>query len=110
ESNRYSLPVILRSHATYAWASSQFTLMTGRLLRPQPWSFTPPSGGQPPTRTQASQSSNVTSYRDTANGLAIVTGCCGPSFGKRPFSLTGDPIRNSPAGMTTIMGQSLAHS
>src|SRR5262249_26245763 len=69
-----------------------------------------PSRGQPPTDTQASQSINVTSYLETANGLAIVTLCWGPSSGIRPFSVGGDPIMNSPAGTTTISGQSLAHS
>jgi hypothetical protein len=34
-----SLPVTSESHATYACASSQLTLITGRCPRPQPWSF-----------------------------------------------------------------------
>ena len=57
---------------------------------------------QPPTETQASQSANVTSNFETANGLAIVTPCCGPSSSERPFSFAGEPIMNSPAGTTTI--------
>src|SRR5436190_24197081 len=35
----------------------------------------------------------------------MVTLCNGSSSLPRPFSLSGDPIRNSPAGTTTISGQ-----
>src|SRR5262245_33134320 len=35
--------------------------------------------------------------------------CSGPSLAARPGSVVGEPIVNSPAGMTTISGQ-LAHS
>ena len=51
-----------------------------------------------------------TSNFDTAKGLAIVTECCGPSLVLRPFSVAGDPIAKLPAGTTTILGQSFAHS
>ena len=37
------LPVILESQATYCWASSQVTLITGCRPRPQPLSLTPES-------------------------------------------------------------------
>jgi hypothetical protein len=47
---------------------------------------------------------------DTANGLAMVTRCCGPSLGQRPFSSTGDPIMKWPARTTIILGQSFSHS
>ena len=71
------MPAILENHATYCWASSQLTLMTGLVPPPKPLSLTL---GHPPTETQASQSANVTSNLDTAKGLAIVTECCGPSL------------------------------
>src|SRR5262245_58058223 len=84
--------------------------MTGRVSLPQPKSPARPSRWQPPIDTQASQSAYVTSNLETANGLAIVTLCCGPSLVLLSVSVAGDPIVNSPAGTTTIQGQSLAHS
>src|SRR5262249_43184957 len=59
----------------------------------------------PPSPVQASHCANVTSYLPTAKGCWKVTLCCGPSSLPRPFSLSGEPIRNSPAGSTTISGQ-----
>ena len=53
--------------------------MTGLVPRPQPH-LSVAFVRHPPTETQASQSANVTSNLDTANGLAIVTLCCGPSL------------------------------
>ena len=82
----------------------------GRVPRPQPTSPARPSRGQPPTETQASQSANVTSNLETANGLAIVTRAGGLHCRSGPFQSAGDPIMNSPAGTTIISGQSLAHS
>src|SRR5205814_9542922 len=84
--------------------------MTGRESRPQSTSPAQPYRDQPPTDAQAAQSLNDTSYLETANGLAIVTLCWGSSSGIRCFSVGCDPIMNSPAGTTTISGQSLAHS
>ena len=37
-------------------------------------------------------------------GLAIVTRRCGPSLSSRSRSVSGEPMRKSPAGMTTISG------
>src|ERR1700675_939181 len=96
------------NHAAYRLASFQLTLMTGKAgSRPKPLEE---AGGQPPTDTQASHSLNVTGYLETANGPSIVTRCCGLSSSWRPASPTPDPIVNAPAGITTISGQSLAHS
>src|SRR6516162_5161453 len=91
----------------YFWASSQVTLKTGWLPRPQVLSD---AFAQAPAATQASHSANVTSVRPTANGLTIVTSCCGPSEAARSFSLLGEPIINLPAGTTIIVGQPVAHS
>src|SRR6516164_2265956 len=91
----------------YFWASSQVTLKTGWLPRPQ---LASDAFAQAPAVTQASHSANVTSVRPTAKGLTIVTSCCGPSFSSRPFSLPGEPIVNLPAGTTTTAGQPVAHS
>ena len=58
--SRQVCPVLRLSQVTYCWASSQETLITGCRPRPQP-----SSAGrwvQPPSATQASHSSNVTSY------------------------------------------------
>src|SRR5215468_12248285 len=63
----------------------------------------------PFSRTKAANWSTVTWSLPTANGLPIVTTCCGPSSLLRSFSPSGDPIVNDPAGTTTISGQS-AHS
>src|SRR5207253_1848395 len=72
---RYFLPVFCDSHDKKSCASSQLTSMTGRFARPQPRS----SGRylQPPAATQRSHSSNVTSRRPIAKGLAITTRCVG---------------------------------
>src|SRR5262245_13946778 len=74
-------------------------LITGRSPRPQLRS----SGTylQPPALTQASQMAKVTSNLLTAIGLVIVTLCTGFSF-----EYSSEPIMNSPAGITTISGQS----
>src|SRR5262249_53270027 len=74
---RYGFLVIAESQATYSWASSHDTLITGRLARPQLLSY----GRclQPPSPTQASHSSNVTAKRPTANLTGRVTVCCGSS-------------------------------
>jgi len=45
------------------------------------------------------------SVRPSAKGFAIGTSCCGPSFLFRPFSVSGKPIKNFPAGTTIIVGQ-----
>src|SRR4051794_35770748 len=74
--------------------------MAGRLPRPQSLSLK--SLPQPPSRTHRSQSSNVISNLLTANGTPIVTRCWVSAF----CSEGGDPIVNSPAGTTTICGQS----
>jgi hypothetical protein len=60
----------------YCLASSQLTLITGRLSRPQDMSG---PFGHAPAATQASHSANVTSVLPTAKGLAIATSCCGRS-------------------------------
>ena len=78
--------------------------MTGRLPRPQ--SLSPGLCVQPAPATHASHCAKVTSYLPAAKGCAKVTLRCGPSSGLRPRSLGGDPIMNSPAGTTTISGQS----
>src|SRR5205807_6966402 len=52
----------------------------------------------------------VASCLDTAKARSIVTLCCGPSLAARPFSASGEPMTNSPGGMTITSGQSLAHS
>src|SRR6516165_2234312 len=83
-------------------------LIAGFWPRPQELSLIP--WVQSPYVTQVSHSSNVSSNLATANGLTILTVCCGPSQAWRPFSVGGDPIMNSPAGTTIISGQSLAHS
>src|SRR5262245_34517982 len=79
-SRRYVFPVLRDSQARYSLASSHDTLITGRLPLPQPLSSGRESLPQPPPAAQASHSANVTSYLPTANGLAIVTLCCGPSL------------------------------
>jgi hypothetical protein len=81
------------------------TSMTGCRPRPQT------SGGlcwHPVTvsATHASHSAKVSSNLLTANGLAIVTLCWGPSSLHRLASSAGEPIMNSPAGTTTISGHS----
>src|SRR4029079_13372409 len=75
----------------------------GRLPRPQPKSsgFTPL---HPPSATQRSHCSNVTSYLLSANGEEIVTRCCVSA--PRYISDAGEPIVNCPAGITTISGHS----
>ena len=50
--------------------------MTGFMSRPKPVSV---AMGHPPTDTQASQSANVTSNFETANGRSIVTEHLGPN-------------------------------
>src|ERR1700730_1154487 len=104
--SRYSLPVNRESQPTYCLASFQLSLITGISPRPQR------SGtrGHAPAATQASHSSNVTSNLETANGLAIVTSCCGRSLASRPDSFSGEPIMNLPGGTTIITGQPFAHS
>src|ERR1700731_1057249 len=104
--SRYSLPGNRESQPTYCLASSQLTLITGISPRPQR------SGtrGHAAAATQASHSSNGTSNLETANGLAIVTSCCGRLLASRPDSFSGEPIMNLPAGTTIITGQPLAHS
>src|SRR5208282_5996285 len=98
----YALPVFFESQAVYCVASCQDTLMTGCLPRPQPSS--PGFCVQPLSATQASHSANVTSNLPTAKGCAKETRCWGPSSLPRPRSLSGEPIRNSPAGTVTISG------
>src|SRR6516162_5023518 len=92
----------------YSLASSQVTLITGWLPRPKALSD---ALAQAPAATQASHSANVTSVLPTAKGLAIVTSCCGPSnSSSRPFSPSGEPMLDLPAGTTTIVGQPVTHS
>ena len=98
------MPVLRDSQPVYCFASFQEREITGILPRPQPWS----KGFQlqPPSRTQVSHSSNVTSNLPTAKGRAMLTSCCcGPSSRSRPASDTGEPIRKMPGGITTISGQ-----
>src|SRR5262249_20432593 len=79
--------------------------MTGRRPRPQPLS----SGRyslHPLAATQASHSSNVTSYMPAAKD-GTVTRCCGLSSSKRPGSVAGEPIVKLPLCTTTICGQSV---
>src|SRR5438105_9806322 len=64
---------------------------------------------QAPSATHAPHSANVTVARPAANGLSMVTLRCGPSSGLRSNSLDGEPIVNSPGGITTISGQ-VSHS
>src|SRR5258706_5979735 len=100
--SRYSLLVNRESQPTYCMVSPQLTLIAGIFPRPQR------SGtrGQAVAATHASHSSNVTSNLEAANGLAIVTLCCGPSLSTRSGSLSGETIVKLPAGTTTISGQS----
>ena len=48
----------------------------------------------------------LTSLLASANGRAMPTRCCGLSLTERPGSASGEPIRNSPTGTTTIAGPS----
>ncbi len=97
----YRLPLFRFSQVMYSCASHQLTLITGRLPLPHPLS----SGEclHPPSATQASHSSNVTSYLESLKE-GIATKCCGPSSSHRPISDSQLPIRNLPAGMITISG------
>src|SRR4051812_7326687 len=56
--------------------------------------------------TKAAHCSFVISNLPQANCL-MFTLCCGPSSGKRPGSLSGEPIIKLPAGTINISGQSL---
>src|SRR3954466_9526649 len=71
--------------------------MTGRSPRPHSRS----SGRclQPPSATQASHWSNVTSFLPMANGFAIVTRCGGFSYS------VVEPMSNLPAGTPSISTQ-----
>jgi lipoic acid synthetase len=56
------------------------------------------------SRPRRRRISKVTATRPMAKGLAMVTGCCGPSTGRRLGSSSGDPRRNVPAGKRTASG------
>src|SRR3954470_16247282 len=96
---RYGFPVFCPSHATYSFASSQLTLITGWSPRPQPRS----SGLNlhASAATHLSQSSKVISLRLMAKGSAIVTRCTGRSNG-----VAAAPISKEPDGMIISFGHS----
>src|SRR5262249_52360926 len=73
----------------------------------------PPSVLWPVSFTKAANCLREIACRATANGLEIVTLCCGSSYQRLFLSNHGDPTANSPAGTTTISGPaswSLNHS
>jgi hypothetical protein len=84
--SRYSLLVNHESQPIYCVASSQLTLITGICPRPQRSA----TRWHVPASAQASHSANVASNLETANGLAILTSCCGTSLVDLPGSSSGE--------------------